>query len=329
MNGPREEPPVQAVPFRRRARASLLRGLVRSAGVVPESALRKGLAPLCRNGMARRYSDVIELNLSMALPEIARRAPSVAARLRETDVFKRAVADFTASQGAHWIRLARGAEPGSSSGEWIEERVQLDPSIERLDRVLAEGRGAIVVTAHIGDWELLCARLRRRGQGGAVVGRVRRGDPSHRWLTDMRRAYGVETIPQDAPARESLRVLRDGGILGLLTDLRVRQLDGRTLDFFGAPARIMTAPAAFARAHRAPLVPIRCVKEKTGRGSAETFRLSVEEPLHLRPDLGRAEAMDDLLRRQCDVFENWILESPEQWAWHQRRYDKPVPEADR
>jgi KDO2-lipid IV(A) lauroyltransferase len=306
--------------MRRRARATLLRGLVRSAGIVPEGWLRGALRPLCRAGFRGRYGLTVDANLAAALPGIERRAPLVAQRLRCSDGFKRDVADFVAEQGAHWIRLARGASPGTRDGEWIEQRVALDPSIARLDAVLAEGRGAIIVTAHLGDWELLSARLRRRGHAGAVVGRIRHADPSHRWLVDMRRAYGVETVPQDAPAREALAVLRRGEVLGLLTDLRVRQLHGRTLPFFDAPARVMTAPVALARAHGTPLVPVRCVRSAPGG----PFVLSVEEPLELHPHLSKREAADDLLCRQNEVFERWILETPEQWAWHQRRFEPPA-----
>lgn len=304
-------------PLRRRVRASALRGLVRGAGWVPRPALGASLVPLSRAAFTWRYGDVVERNVARALPEIERRDPTVAARLGNTRQFQRSVANFTAEQAAQWIQLARGAEPGSKRGAWVDELVEIDPSIERLDRVLSEGRGAIVITAHIGNWELLCARLSRRGQRGAVVGRVRKRDSSHRWLIDMRRAYGVETIPQDASARAPLRVLKEGGVLGLLTDLHVRRIDGVDVPFFGVPARTVTAAAGFARLHRSPLVPICCVKDEgTGR-----FRLSVEEPLLLDTTLERDAAMLDLLTRQNCVFEEWIQRTPAQWAWHQRRWN--------
>ena len=76
----------------------------------------------------------------------------------------------------------------------------------------------------------------------------------------------------------------------------------------------MTAPAAFARAHGAPLVPVRCVRRGPG------YVMSVEEPLRLRTDLERAEATRDLLDRQNQLFGRWIADTPEQWAWHQRRW---------
>lgn len=311
MSGARPEP------LRRRARAALIRGLVGGAGFVPTSALGATLRPIARAAFARRYATVVQDNLARALPGLEALDAETAARLRaDPEAFARRVADFTVEQALHWIRLARGAAPGETSGAWVEDLVDIDDSIERLDEALAAGRGAIIVTAHIGDWELLCARLRRRGHRGAVVGRVRRRDSSHRWLVEMRRAYGVDTIAQDASPREPLRVLRDGGVLGLLTDLRVKRLAGRAVPFFGEPALTMTAPAAFARTHGAPLVPVRCVRLV----GANRYRLSVDPPLVLPDAPSRDAAEAELLAAQNRTFERWIAETPEQWAWHQRRW---------
>jgi KDO2-lipid IV(A) lauroyltransferase len=200
--------------------------------------------------------------------------------------------------------------------------VTLDPSIEVLRRELARGRGALIVTAHLGNWELLCARLRRLGLDGAVVGYERPRDESARWLAAMRRAYGVQTLSQQTSAREILRVLQGGLVVGLLADLEDRRIDGEFLPFFGVPALTMTAPAALARAARLPLIPVRCTVEDGGH-----YRLAVETPLALDPTLARREATLHLSARLNAVFERWIRETPEQWAWHQARWrTRPVPE---
>ena len=79
----------------------------------------------------------------------------------------------------------------------------------------------------------------------------------------------------------------------------------------------MTAPAALARARRLPLIPVRCVlPEEQG----ERYRLSGEEPLAWPDELPRAKATRALMSRVNRVFERWIREHPEQWAWHQARW---------
>lgn len=306
--------------LRRRVRARMLNALTAAAGTVPPALVHgalRSLAPLAR---FTRFERVTLDNLDRALG----REMALDKRRR----IARGVRCHSARLLSEWIRLAhsrahttvrasRGELPQlarSTSGEWIDRAVVLDASIAILERKLARGRGALVVTAHIGNWELLCARLLRHGLTGAVVGFERPGDSSARWLTSMRRAYGVTTLMQHTHPREILRTLARGETIGLLADLEVRRLDGEFLPFFGIPALTMTAPAALARAAHVPLIPVRCVL------SGDVYRLSVEEPLELDRKLERREATLDLLARMNAVFERWIREHPEQWCWHQPRW---------
>lgn len=319
-------------PYRRRARAALLRGLTRSAGAAPSALLHGSLRALAAAAGRSRFADVARENLRAAWPRLADELPGPE-RLERT---ARAVMRHSARVFAEWLRLARSTPPldgAADRGRWIDDKVVLDPSITILDEQLATGRGALIVTAHLGNWELLCAALRRRGLGGAVVGRVRPRDSTFDWLVEMRRAYGVETIPQDAPPQRLLRVLRDGGTVGLLADLEVRRLDGEFLPFLGRPALTMTAPAALARAHGIPLLPVRCTAldaDWEGR-----YELVVDPPLELDRGLDRREATVELSARLNGVYERWIRATPEQWAWHQRRWrtrpgeHQPVPLAER
>jgi len=306
-------------PLRRRVRARALDAVVRAGALVPTAAALPALRAASRLATGRRFAATIDANVAAATPWITARAPEVAARLADRRAFRRDVADHVALQTSHWLRLARGAAPGERRGRWVEDLVHVDDSCEHLECALARGRGAIVVTAHIGDWELLCARLRRLGHHGAVVGRVRANDPSHAWLVRMRRAYGTDTLPQDAPPRSMLRVLRGGGVLGLLTDLRARRVDARPIPLMGVTVPTMTAAAAFARASGAPVVPMRCTREGGGG-----FVLRADEPLALDAGLPRRDAEDALLTAQNDAFGRWILGAPEQWAWHQERLAAPA-----
>jgi len=292
-------------PLRRRVRSATLRGLTRAPDPLVSGALRAAA------GLARwsRYERRTRDNLELALGA----ETSAAERAR----IARGVRRHAARQLAEWVQLARSARTG---GAWIDGMVELDPSVERLDALAAAGGGVLIATAHLGNWELLAAALRRRGLDGAVVGRQRRNDSSSTWLIQMRRGLGIETLAQDEPARRMLRVLRSGATLGLLCDLEVRRLDGLFAPFFGRPALTMTAPAALARAARTPVLPVRCV----ARGAR--YRLSVEAPLELRADLDRDAAQRALLGELNAVFERWIRADPDQWAWHQDRWRTRPPE---
>lgn len=311
-------PLPRPVPLRRRVRAAALEGLVGLGGLLPHAALRVALGAAAGLAVRGRHAELTRSNLELALG-----AEHTAA---ERTRLERGVRRFAARQLAEWVRLARGAAPegpGAERGRWIEDIVELDPSVAILERALAAGRGALVVTAHLGNWELLAARLRRIGFQGAVVGRERPRDPSAAWLVRMRAAYGVTSLPQDAPPRRLLEVLRGGGILGLLADLEVPRLSGAFVPFFGRPAWTMTAPAALARAARLPLLPARCVAV-----GARRYRLLCDPPLELDPSLDRRAATLELTARLAALYERWIRSHPEQWAWHQPRWRKqpdPAP----
>jgi len=297
--------PAPASKVRRRAvRARLLAALTSAARWSPPGAVESALALCAPLARWSRFERTTRANLALALGDELDDA--------EQGRIARGVRRHAARQFASWLRLA--ARDAADAG-WIDEHVRVDASIRHLDAALAGGRGAIVATAHLGDWELLAARIVRLGHRGAVVGLRRPNDPSALWFEALRARHGLRTIPQSASPREMLAVLARGEVLGILCDLDARRLDAEFLPFFGVPARTLTAPAALARASGAPVVPARCVLGPDGR-----YTLSCEEPFVFDSALPRPAARRAILERLNATYERWIRAAPEQWAWHQVRW---------
>lgn len=290
-------------PLRRRVRAQLLRGLTHSAGFLPSPVLRGALNGAARLARHSRFERTILANLELALGSET--------TATERKQIAQGVRLHSARLMREWIQLSRNK---AQSPDWIRSRVRLDDSYAILQREHSKGRGVLVLTAHLGNWELLAARLHQEGFPGVVVGRKRAHDSTADWLIDMRKSYGVTTMAQDCSPRDLLRVLKHGEVIGMLSDLEVRRLDGEFLPFFGVPALTMTAPAALARAARVPLLPARCVLREG------EYVLSFEEPLEADSTLDRKAQPIELLTRLNATYERWIRETPEQWAWHQRRW---------
>ncbi len=298
-----------AEPLRRRLRARALEALTSAAGSPFDPLLRAGLAAATHALRWTRHSERIHANLVLAYGD--QLEPSERARIAK------AVRRHTVRLVHEWLwmaRAARSAEDRERVERWIERSVEFDSSVDRLLARANEGRGVLIVSAHLGNWELLAAALRRLGLDGAVVGLRKRNDSSADWLVTLRAGLGVKSLAQDASPRDVLRVLASGATLGLVCDLHARRLDSVDAPFFGRPAPTMTAPAALARASGLPLTPVRCVRV------GERYVLSVESELELDPRLERRAATLDLLTRMNAVFEGWIRQHPEQWAWHQRRW---------
>lgn len=300
-----------AIPLRRRLRAAALGGLAGAASHMPAGLLLPTLRAASSQASRGRLGERARQNLELAFGE------ELNTETRE-ELLQRCFA-HGARQAGEWLHLARGAAPDSQRGAWIERAVILDDSIAQLEEIESSERGAILVTAHLGNWELLAAALRRRGMRGAVVGRVNRQQRSSAWLPRLRAGYGVPTLPQDSSPRALLRVLQAGGAIGMLCDLEVRRLDGEHLPFFGVPALTMSAPAALARAAKLPLLPVRCVLP-TGAGPRDPYRLQFEAPIPAPARGSGAEGTRETLSALLAIYERWIRESPEQWAWHQHRW---------
>jgi KDO2-lipid IV(A) lauroyltransferase len=256
--------------------------------------------------LGKRASSNLELALEGELDSDARR------RVMKGSLHHAA---RVASEWARLSRLKRGGRSALRVWEWLEEHVSMDESVRHLDGELDRGRGVILATAHIGNWELLGARVTPHivasGYDPIAIGLDRAG-----WLRSLRTAYGVESLPQNTHPRELLEALALGRPVALLADMEVRRLAGTFLPFFGVPALTMTAPAALARSSGCAILPMRCYLPR----GATRYRVCFDPPLSIDAKLPRKEATIDLTSRLNAVYEAWIRETPEQWAWYQPRW---------
>jgi KDO2-lipid IV(A) lauroyltransferase len=192
-------------------------------------------------------------------------------------------------------------------------------TIEGWDRLVAaeeRGRGLIVFSGHIGNWEI----------GGRVLGLYRA--PYHivvrpfnntrlyAYMARERERFGVREVPKHGAARQLFRVVRQGGRVGLVIDQRVRPSQGIVLPFFGHPALATPLPASLSLRTGAPAVPIFAWPQPGGR-----YRVEVGEAI-LPPERGDDEeaAVATLTARYLAVLEGEIRRHPEQWLWMHRRW---------
>ena len=188
------------------------------------------------------------------------------------------------------------------------------PGWEHLERASARGRGLIIVSPHFGMFELMPVYVKARGFPGKVVGR-RYSDGGYESIVIGGRArMGVPTIPQHQ-AREMLRVLKKGQILGTLPDQDVDKLPGIFIPFFGRPAYTVTGPATLAITTGAALLP--AFMHRVSRGNHRlVIHPEIDDPGGDDRD-ARVRAMTKAYTR---VFEEEIRAAPEHWAWIHRRW---------
>lgn len=187
-------------------------------------------------------------------------------------------------------------------------------NIDIIDKALKDGKGAILLTGHFGNWELLALTIRLKGYDGAAIGRRIYFNKYDRYLNHLRQIHDVNIIYRDESPKKILRVLRDNGIIGMLADQDVDSVDGVFVNFFGRPTYTPVGPVALAKASGSSLIPAFIIRED-GRHT-----LVIEKPIELVEGDDKERASIENTQRWSNVVESYIRRYPDQWVWMHRRW---------
>ena len=201
------------------------------------------------------------------------------------------------------------------------ENIRLE-GVGHLDAVMAKHGRVLLLTAHLGNWELLAAAHRLTGYPLSIV--VRPLDAP--WLDALaerlRRSTGVELIDKRGALRPVLEALRRGRMIGILMDQNASRREGVFVDFFGRPASTSRSLALLAIRTQTPVVPV-FARRDAGGGHT----VIIHESLPLPDPNGAADGVVELTARCTTVIERAIRETPEQWLWsHDRWRTRPADE---
>ena len=210
------------------------------------------------------------------------------------------------------LRLAYG-----SADELL---VAAEPNdFEILRDVLAAGKGALILTGHIGNWELAGFSLRRHGFPVSVVTKEFKGAALEDYVTRMRERYDIHLIPRQNAYRTCRRVLQDNGVVVFMLDQNMIHAEGVFVDFFGRPACTTPGLAHLSAAAGTPVVPAFCLRTDAGG-----IRMKVCPPLD--PPGGRdKETIREATGTYTRFLEDVIREHPDQWTWIHRRWRTRAP----
>jgi KDO2-lipid IV(A) lauroyltransferase len=131
----------------------------------------------------------------------------------------------------------------------------------------------------------------------------------------FRERTGNVIVHKSEAAREILRILRRGGIVGILADQRARKPDAVVVPFFGRPAATTSALARIVDRTEALVVPVACVRIGPGR-----WRYTFHPALDVRRMDAAERQPEPLTARLNLVMESLIRAHPEQWLWLHNRW---------
>lgn len=289
---------TSTLPFRYHLEAFFANGLWRLFAALPvDTASNIGAALMTRIGPMLKQHRLARRNLEKAFPE--KTPEQIGAILHD-------MWDNLGRSAAEMPSMHRILDPASG-------RVTVTGQ-EHLDMLRDDGLPGIMVSGHLANWEISPLAVARQGVPLHLFFRAP-NNPLIAPLYDKIRALAKgELLPKGRDgARRALKLLKDGGHLGMLVDQKMN--DGIPVPFFGRPA--MTAPAAAALALRfkCPIVPTQVVRTGPGR-----FAVTVHAPL--KPDdlLGSHDSQLEIMTRINTLLEDWIRQNPAQWLWVHRRW---------
>ena len=191
------------------------------------------------------------------------------------------------------------------SDEQIRRRIGIDGG-EALDEALKAGAGVILVTGHIGNWELGALYLASLGHRLHVVAGVQMNKLLTGAVKDAKEARGIEVVNPSTPYRRLLRALASGGVVALLVDGDV-YTGGREIRFFGRSVKAPDGPVRLSRASGAPIVAGYCRRLGENR-----YRIHLETVLQA----GEASTLpdDQALGRVYGALERYVSDNADQWC---------------
>ena len=196
---------------------------------------------------------------------------------------------------------------------------------ENIQGALDQGKGAIVVTPHFGNWDMAAAAAAARGLKVTAVTDHYGDDDLNRRVTEARSRMGVNVVPLSVAAgKASLSALRRNEIVALVCDLAK---DGRNVrvTVCGQQVMVPAGPAVMAIRSGAPVVPITCRRQADNR-----YLLEVQEPIDFTPTGDRDADSQALAQAIMSRFEPHLLRWPEQWYLFSPMWeaDGTIPSAD-
>jgi KDO2-lipid IV(A) lauroyltransferase len=202
------------------------------------------------------------------------------------------------------------------SPENVDQYVACE-GLHYLDHALKEGNGAVIMTAHFGNWELCALTLAMKGYPMIGLAKPQPNAGITTLLTEFRTRYGGSLYYKGAALRQVIQALKDNKFVFVVSDQDGGK-DGIIIDFLNKPASTPAGPAAFARRCSAPVIPV--FMRRVGR----KHLLVVDPPIELQEtDNIKADIRYNLFIITKRVEEQ-IRKYPEEWLWFQKRWNTPV-----
>ena len=221
---------------------------------------------------------------------------------------------------------------GRLGAEVMRLKALSDPEIARMVSVeglehfrseFGKGRGVILLTGHIGNWEYSLRRIALEAPGKVhpVIRRIK-SPVVHDFVDDHRGKYAKgESILADSGVKPLVRALSKGHVLIVLLDQNAGEGEGVFVPFFGRLACTYSSLARLSLLMDLPVIPAASIRKPDG-----SFQGMIHPPVLPMKDLPPEDAIFRQTALYTKALEDLVRSSPEQWIWIHRRWKTRPPD---
>ena len=177
-----------------------------------------------------------------------------------------------------------------------------------------KGKGVLVLTGHMGNWELLSMAAAMLGYPMSAIYRPLDFKPLDLFFVNLRGHYGAGLYPKKNAMRPILRGLKKGELIGILLDQNTSVKSGVFVDFFNRKACTNKGLALIALGTDTPVVPLFLLREEDG------YRVEFGPEVTIIRTGDKEKDIKANTRQYNRVIEDVIRRYPEQWFWVHRRW---------
>ncbi len=199
----------------------------------------------------------------------------------------------------------------------LKKNLQIS-GLKHLLKAQSTGSGAIIVSAHFGNWELAGFLSTLMQKPIATVAKPIKGKPRlYAAIEKSRKEIGFTPVNKSGSAGTLVRNLKKGDIIALLVDQRVRRRLRIWSSFFGHQTPTIPSPAILARLSGSPIIPA-----FTTRIRPLHHQIVIGEPIFVPRTGNSREVVSDYTQQINQIIENHIRSAPAQWFWPHDRWQK-------
>lgn len=202
----------------------------------------------------------------------------------------------------------------------LQELVETVEGWEEVEDVMAKGKGAVMVTGHIGNWELAGAYVAARGIPLDAIVRGMANPLFDAWINHTREEIGMTVVHDSEAVRRTPRSLRAGRAVAFVADQGVMGLASTFVPFFGRPAKTPRGAAVFALRFEVPVIFVVALRKPNGR-----YRIVVER-IEARRTGDMDRDVDAIVTAFTEHLEKWVRAVPAQYFWQHRRWKRQPPD---